>query len=310
LAVVKNRSQTLHEMLQKLPPLSAVNRGAGGSVHCWRTLAPAAVEHLSRGRGRYFVAALVKNGGSLARGIPHSRHARTSLPAALVGRGEPAPALSFATPTGRRSSTSYFEEEIGRRSAALRSNEADLSIGRPEHSVLLRIAVWLGRGVASPCGEFLFATVREQKGATLAETVPSRPLRAGRISCALPFASYSHSLQRCLSFPLQRSHRLALRSDLEESTWGRDTIATTMMGTTADMMTTITVIATEEDGVESCDKPASIKKSLVSKGWAIAADTGNSADSRGKTAHPRRGPLGTRRAPKRVGSEAPAVTCA
>ncbi len=34
----------------------------------------------------------------------------------------------------------------------------------------------------------------------------------------------------------------------------------------------------EEDGVESCGKPASTKRSWVSKGWAIAEDTGNFAD--------------------------------
>ena len=55
-----------------------------------------------------------------------------------------------------------------------------------------------------------------------------------------------------LSFRLQHSHR-TLRLGLEASTWGPG-IAITMMA--------IEVIATAEgDGVESCGKPASTKKS-------------------------------------------------
>ena len=49
-----------------------------------------------------------------------------------------------------------------------------------------------------------------------------------------------------------------------------------MMGAT---MATNAVIAMEGDSVESCGKPASTKKSWASKGWAIAVDTGNFADS-------------------------------
>ena len=49
-----------------------------------------------------------------------------------------------------------------------------------------------------------------------------------------------------------------------------------MMGAS---MATNAVIAMEGDSVESCGKPASTKKSWASKGWAIAADTGNFADS-------------------------------
>ena len=39
----------------------------------------------------------------------------------------------------------------------------------------------------------------------------------------------------------------------------------------------------EEQGVESCGKPASIKKSWASKGWATAAGIANSAGRRSGT---------------------------
>jgi len=44
--------------------------------------------------------------------------------------------------------------------------------------------------------------------------------------------------------------------------------------------TTMMAIAREEQGVESYGKPASIKKSWASKGWATAAGIANSAGRR------------------------------
>jgi hypothetical protein len=50
-------------------------------------------------------------------------------------------------------------------------------------------------------------------------------------------------------------------------------------GIAITMMAIEVITTAEEHGAENCGKPASTKKSWASKGWAIAADTGNFADS-------------------------------